>query len=393
MEKSWRKELLEIVAASEPIARKLHAIDRAQWPMRFSHVTQPAQAFLVATIAPRIHETIWILCPNVHSQELIFESLLNWHPAALFLPEAEFAAVENVLPDPEIAAERLALLMQVDREPGPRLIVATRAGLNQAAPRRDELQSAVAQLRREANANMEHLVEQLAGAGYERVAQVTTRGQFAVRGGIVDLYSWQAPLPVRLEFFGDELNSLREFDVDIQTSVRELTSVDILLGATEDQSGVVRDYISRDHLTIDIEPEKTSNAHIQISEGWIEIGPEDFSGAFQDCEVGEFAIGDLMLIEAKRAQFSARLEQWRANKAKIVIYFQTEGEIERFREVMGQKEALDDVDLLEGTLTHGFCFPAANLVVLSAAELFGRLAAHPRRRLHRAEQRRARNRG
>src|SRR6266496_4031802 len=391
MEKSWRKELLEIVAASEPIARKLRAIDRAQWPVRFSHVTQPAQAFLVATIAHRIDRTIWILCPNVHSQELIFESLLNWHPTALFLPEAEFTAVENVLPDPEIAAERLALLTQVEREAGPHLIVATRASLDQAAPGRDVLQSGVVQLRRGANVNLEDLVEQLAGAGYERVAQVATRGQFAVRGGIVDLYSWQAPLPVRLEFFGDEIDSLREFDIDTQTSLRELTSVDILLGATQDQSGVVRDYISRDYLAIEIVPEKTSDAHIQISEGWIEIGPEDFSGAFVAAatEVGEFAIGDLMLIEAKRAQFCARLEQWRANKAKIVIYFQTEGEIERFREVMGEKEALDDVDLLEGTLAHGFCFPGADLVVLSAAELFGRLAAHPRRRLHRAERRRA----
>ena len=42
--------------------------------------------------------------------------MLNWEPDALFLPEAELAAVENVLPDPEIAAERLELLMQVDRE-------------------------------------------------------------------------------------------------------------------------------------------------------------------------------------------------------------------------------------------------------------------------------------
>src|SRR6266581_1417427 len=228
MEKSWRKELLENVAASEPIARKLRAIDRAQWPVRFSHVTQTAQAFLVATIAPRIHETIWILCPNVHSQELIFESLLNWHPTALFLPEAEFAAVENVLPDPEIAAERLALLMQVDREPGPHLIVATRPSLDQAAPRRGALQSAIVHLQRGANEKMERVLEQLAGAGYERVAQVTARGQFYVRGGIVDLYSWQASLPVRLEFLGDEIESLREFDIDTQASVRNLTSVDIL---------------------------------------------------------------------------------------------------------------------------------------------------------------------
>ena len=399
MQKSGRKELLEIVAASEPIARKLRAIDRAQWPVQFSHVTQPAQAFLVATITHEIDKTIWVLCPNVHSQELVYESLLNWHPNALFLPEAEFAAVENVLPDPEIAAERLALLTQVERDAGPHLIVATRASLDQAAPRRDALQSAVAQLRRGANAEMEHLIERLAGAGYERVAQVTTRGQFAVRGGIVDFYSWQAPLPVRLEFLGDEIDSLREFDIDTQTSVRDLASVDILLGATEDQGSVVRDYVARDHLKIEIEPVMDGGdpatpvslvtPQIKISEGWIENGPEDFSGAFQDCEVGEFAIGDLILIEAKRAQFSARLEEWRAQKAKIVIYFQTEGEIERFREVMGEKEALDDVDLLEGTLARGFCFPAANLVVLSAAELFGRSAAHPRRRLRRAERHRA----
>src|SRR5204863_4771801 len=89
------------------------------------------------------------------------------------------------------------------------------------------------------------------------------------------------------------------------------------------------------------------------------------------------------------AQFVARLKQWRAEKAKIVIYFQTEGEIERFREIMGEKNSLDDVDLIEGTLARGFCFPAANLVVLSAAELFGRFAAHGRRRLRRAERHRA----
>src|SRR5947208_11456756 len=96
-----------------------------------------------------------------------------------------------------------------------------------------------------------------------------------------------------------------------------------------------------------------------------------------------------MIAEAKRAQFAARLREWRTNKAKIVIYFQTEGEIERFREIMDEKETLDSVDLVEGTLARGFCFPAANLVVLSAAELFGRLAAHGRRRLRRAERHRA----
>src|SRR5262249_33937747 len=132
---------------------------------------------------------------------------------------------------------------------------------------------------------------------------------------------------------------------------------------------------------------ETSNAQIQISEGWIETGPEDFSGAFQDCEIGEFAAGDLVLAEAKRAHFVERLKEWRTNNASIVIYFQTEGEIERFREIMAG--ALEGLDFVEGTLARGFCFPAANLVVLSATELFGRFAVHARRRLRRAERHRA----
>ncbi|PYK06599.1 MAG: transcription-repair coupling factor [Verrucomicrobia bacterium] len=378
-----------MVAKTEAIAHKLRAIARGQWPVQFSHVIEPAQAFLVATIASKTENMIWVLCPSIRSQELLYESLLNWQPNALFLPEAEFAALENILPDPEIAAERLGLLTQLQREQAPRLIVATRASLDQAAPRRGVLQTALVRLRRGTNEKMERILEQLTGAGYERVAQVATRGQFAVRGGIVDLYSWQAPLPTRLEFFGDQIESLREFDIDSQISVRDLRFADILLGAADDQGATVRDYIGHDHLQIAIEPEERFSADIQIRAGWTERGPEDFSGAFQDCEIGEFAIGDLMLAEAKRAQFAARLREWRANKAKIVIYFQTEGEIERFREIMDEKETLNSVDLAEGTLARGFCFPAANLVVLSAAELFGRLAAHGRRRLRRIERHRA----
>ena len=389
MEKSTPGDLLTLVARSEPIAAKLRQIENRTWPVVFSHVVDSAQAFLVATIARNIDKTIWVFCPSVHSQELLHESLLNWQPDALFFPEAEFAAVENILPDPEIAAERLALLSLLERNAGTHVIVATRASLDQAAPKPGALISASIQLRRGTTEKMECILEQVSRTGYERVAQVTARGQFAVRGGIIDLYSWQAPLPVRIEFFGDEIESLREFDIDTQTSVRDLSSVDILLGAVDDQSGTLRDYVARGHIKIDIEHEETADAHIQISEGSTENGAEDFNGAFQDCEVGEFAIGDLMLVEAKRAQFIARLNEWRANKAKIVIYFQTEGEIERFREIMSEKGALDNVDLVEGTLPRGFCFPAANLVVLSAAELFGRFAAHGRRHLRRAERHRA----
>src|ERR1051325_5337689 len=136
-----------MVEAAEPVARKLREAENGQRPVAFSHVVESAHGFLVAAIADKWHRlpvddlddhrqnagatTIWVLCPNVRSQELLYESLLNWWPAAMFLPEAEFAAVENILPDPEIAAERLALLTSIERKPGPHLVVATRASLDQ----------------------------------------------------------------------------------------------------------------------------------------------------------------------------------------------------------------------------------------------------------------------
>ncbi|MEY2489857.1 MAG: hypothetical protein QOC70_1799 [Verrucomicrobiota bacterium] len=384
MEDSSSDSLPAILASAQPISQKLRDIGKGVKPVAFSHVTEPAQAFLVAAIAGEICKTFWVSCPNVRSQELLYESLLNWLPDALFLPEAEFAAVENVLPDPEIAAERLALLNRIQREKGPHVIIATRAALGQAAPDPAVLSSAVLALRRGKREPLERTIEALVAAGYERVAQVTTRGQFAVRGGILDLFSWQAQRPIRAEFFGDDIESLREFDVDTQTSVRNLQNVEILLGAVENQAGAVRDHIGPDHLRIGIEPDETSDADVLIGEGWLGGGePEDFRGAFEDCEIGDFAVGDFMLVEAKRAQFSARLKEWRASGSRIVIYFQTEGEIERFREIMGD---LDGIELVEGTLPRGFAFPDGNLVVLSGAELFGRYTTHGRRRLQRVEK-------
>jgi len=395
-------EFLRLAAAAEPIQHKLRQMAADDFPVSFSHVIESAQPFLVATIAEHDRRSIWVICRTVRAQELFFESLSNWDSNASFLPEAEFAAVENILPDPEIAAERLALLSQIEKGNGAKVVVTTRAALDQPAPSHGTLRSASLEIQRGPNLSMPALLSALSDAGYERVAQVTTRGQFAVRGGIVDIFSWQAALPLRIEFYGDEIESLREFDLDTQTSVRTREQVSVLLSAADDSSGRVRDYISQGALVIELEPgleggaparpgslELAPPSQVQISQSWIESDddePEDFSGAFVEGDIAEFAIGDFMLAETKRAQFVARLKQWRNEHATVAIYFQTEGEIERFREII-PADALADINLLEGTLSRGFCFPAANLVILSANELLGRFPIHGRRRLRRAERR------
>ena len=127
-------DFLKLAAAAEPLERKLRQIATQDFPVRFNHVIESAQPFLVATIASVwLRDTpIWVISPTVRKQELFFESLSIWNLNAAFLPEAEFAAVENVLPDPEIAAERLALLSQIEKGSACELIVTTRDGVRSA---------------------------------------------------------------------------------------------------------------------------------------------------------------------------------------------------------------------------------------------------------------------
>ena len=71
------------------------------------------------------------------------------------------------------------------------------------------------------------MVEWLEDQGYEPEAQVTQKGEIALRGGILDIYPLTSPWPVRMEFFGDELESLRQFDPLTQISREEVTGVTI----------------------------------------------------------------------------------------------------------------------------------------------------------------------
>src|SRR5439155_21091714 len=174
------EENLTLIPRSPLVAAKLKHLGSGAGPVRFSHVVEGAQPFLVAAVAHQIRQTIWVIASNVRAQELFYESLLNWLPQAAFLPEAEFAAVENILPDPEIAAERLGLLTQLEKANAPGVIVTTRLALDQAAPKSGSLNSASLELRRGQAMEMEQLLSALSQAGYERTTQAVTRGQFTV---------------------------------------------------------------------------------------------------------------------------------------------------------------------------------------------------------------------
>ncbi len=150
-------------------------------------------------------------------------------PQLLFYPAWENLPHEGKLPHADIISERLETLVALTdhsaRRPPHSAIVVTRVtALLQRTFPPEWLQAGTRLLARGDNINLLDLVEWLEAQGYEPEAQVTQKGEIAMRGGILDVFPPTSPWPVRLEFFGDELESLREFDPLTQISRGEIPS-------------------------------------------------------------------------------------------------------------------------------------------------------------------------
>jgi len=378
------ENLFDLVAQTKPVAAKLRALGRER--VVFDHVDEAAHAFVAGLVAA--HATakkarrIWIVAATPRSQEQLHNELSNWLGDVIFLPEVEIALAENALPDPETAADRLQALEQI-REAKSAVIVLTAGSLNDVAPSPEGLRRLTLELLRGQSLTLEALIAKLAKAGYERVPQVALRGQFAVRGGIVDIFSWQHTLPVRVEFFGDEIDSLRFFDLDAQTSVHLLESVSILLGEAGDaRQCTVRDYLKAGDLLVDVQAGLDSADVSLTAEAAPDAEIEDYSCAFFGHGLGEFEAGDLVVEAGKREHFLRQLDEWLAQGWRVTIYCNNEGEVERFRDLLPETVLTHaGLALAIGAVASGFTFPTAKLAVLSDAELFGRYRNTRARRL------------
>ncbi len=353
-------------------------------PALFEHVAEAGQPLYVASAmaawreAGNLDSAIWIVCSQVKSQEVMQSELGVWGQEALFLPEYEWAGFEESLPDPESAAERLAVLKELHEmleDGGSAAIVLTVESLEENAPPPGSLTRQAEVLKVGGELDLDSFATILEEAGYEKEPQVFQRGQFALRGGIIDIFSWQALHPVRIELFDLEIESIREFDVDAQTSIGKVDSCEILLSeANLEHSGHISDYIGENDLIISVDCD-TELASVSIGNGILkeQDGAEDFSGACFENPLGEFGAGDFILQETRREEFSRQLKEWKKEKWTVLMAFHSDGEKERFTELV-LENAWDDGFLqpMSGTLSRGFTIPEARVAVLSDAEIFGR---------------------
>jgi transcription-repair coupling factor (superfamily II helicase) len=143
------------------------------------------------------------------------------------LPDWETLAYDHFSPHPDLVSERIATLYQISNQQFDIAIAPVTTAMTRLAPREYVLGRAFF-LRTKTKLDVEKFRADLVFAGYGQATQVMVPGEYAVRGGIVDLFPMGATVPYRIDLFGDEIEAIRTFDVDTQRSIYPVNEIRLL---------------------------------------------------------------------------------------------------------------------------------------------------------------------
>jgi transcription-repair coupling factor (superfamily II helicase) len=220
------QELPQWLEAGEGFATMLEALARRH-AATVDGCWNSSASLVAATLALRAPQTLLVVLAHPRDLDFWAQDIASFagmrpvvFPAWDALPTAE-----TVLD--EIGGHRLRLLRQLENEQPPRVLLTTIQALLQPVPDRAQLGQRRRRLRVSQELPPEELIAWLIEQGFQRMEAVEVPGEFSQRGGILDIFSPDAEAPYRLEFLGDEVESIRQFSRETQRSLGEVQAIEL----------------------------------------------------------------------------------------------------------------------------------------------------------------------
>ena len=215
------KEIIQLLS-SNPLIQ-----DFSLGKVSFAHLSLTQEALLIASSYKETPRPIVIIKSNLYQAQQLHEKIQFWlEDKVVLFPVEESLRVEAIAASPEINAIRMETLSRLSLEKD--LICVTHVG---AAIRHYPLPNFFEENRVELKVNqviqLEHLKSQLRKLGYSETTKVDQPSCFASRGGIIDVYPINTDHPIRIEFFDQEIESIRIFDITTQRTQSMIDSISI----------------------------------------------------------------------------------------------------------------------------------------------------------------------
>ncbi len=371
-----------------------------------------ASALAVATLTQETPGTVLVVLPTTTDLSPWVEDLASFRgerPAVFEAWETWPVPTHKGKLDPATTS-RLRVLQECSEKP-PRLIVTTIAAVIQPVPERADLAARGRKLTAGEVIDPDELAEWLVANGYKRVEAVEYPGEFGRRGGICDVYPPDAADPVRLEFFGDELESIRTFATSSQRSLVKKPAVTLLsLEASPTREGGVSvqprpdrrrspergfltDYFPPQSWVVLVEPgdlkEQAKLFFERVADtAGLFVGDAVFANLMQLPNATVSAMprasveASVHLRVESVERFSGNVQRVRDEldaiatdgTSQVMIACQTEAECHRLTEVLkaGQLAESHRLQLVTGHVRAGFRLVEHGIVVLGSHELFHR---------------------
>jgi transcription-repair coupling factor (superfamily II helicase) len=383
---------------------------------------------LAAHLSKQLSRPIIYVCPHIDDADNAIDDLQTFGADDVQLLPAWEGEEEIADATDEIRVDRLKVVSRTASSKetpniklGANIIAASMQAISQPIPKLSAIESGSLSLQTGKQTTPEEVSAWLIDNGFERTDKVDLPGQFARRGGIVDIY---APLmgfateagqtqALRIEFFGDTIESIRTIDLDTQVSTHQLSAVSIIsatCGDKEEQRELFLNILPADTIVILDEPadcQEVAKVYFERAEqkerlyNWPEI--HNALARFTQLHISRFAtenpdefikldIRSVQQYQHKAASLWAGHKEALAElvslakEQEVLLYCEAEAEIDRVSEIIKQEhnELPPRFKLLKGFIHQGFAIPSLNTTVLSHHELFGQFALRRRQRPMRA---------
>jgi len=214
------------------VLQRLTASGGPARPLTCNGLTKSAKGLFIAALSEKLGRPITLVTDKAAGAEELCEIIRFFMPGGgdrlLLFPPWEILPYEEMSPHPEVSGTRLHTLSRLIKKPGNVIIVTTVEALARKTLPPDALKKSILRVDKGDRMDIELLCAHLVSHGYARVDMVENRGEFAIRGGVVDVFAGYGDHPIRFEFMGDDVESIRLYNSDTQRSVKHVDEVTIL---------------------------------------------------------------------------------------------------------------------------------------------------------------------
>ena len=201
------------------------ALEKGQGPVQVSGCLDSQKVHLMSQVGENFPYRLVVTYSELRAKE-IYEDFKLFSDTVLLYPAKDFIFYSADIQSNQIVRQRLYAVKNILEETGG-VIITTIDGLMNALPPFEQVKKQILFLENTGVYDLEELKKNLTMLGYERMAQVEEPGQFSIHGGILDVFGMTEENPFRIEFWGDEVDSIRVFDAESQRSVGQIDSVAI----------------------------------------------------------------------------------------------------------------------------------------------------------------------